>query len=194
MKTVCFFVLIVFYIKNIIYFYKCQYFVLVCILGVPFVIPKSSAYSFSGYPGTSPHWAWRKLQDLEWAGSCRTPVQLGVNVGKGVYRIEREGFLLGFYCFFTFRQSPSSRIFNETALLDLRLCRKHYSGWDCYHTLYSGWTKGIYGLWNVGRCIFRANKIYCQEFKVLWMSHLYEEPFQESQVLAGSVLIRKRGL
>ena len=51
--------------------------------------------------------------------------------------------------------------------------------------------QGLYmnlGEWEL---VFRVNVNHWLEFKVLGMPHLHGEAFQESQVLAGWVLIRK---
>lgn len=62
------------------------------------------------------------------------------------------GTLLDLVLYSPFSQRPSLSVFNETALLDnpdLWTCL--YLGWACIHTLYSEWTRTIYGLWGVGK-------------------------------------------
>jgi hypothetical protein len=69
--------------------------------------------------------------------------------------------------------------FNKTALLDnLSFCANLYSEWACIHTLYLGWTRAIYDPWRA-RSIFLLNKFHWLEFKVLGLSPLHREAFQE---------------
>lgn len=63
----------------------------------------------------------------------------------------------------------------------------------CMCILYSERNRGICGLWRVGRS-FRVNKNYWLEFKVLWMSPLHGEAFQEPRyLLVGSYQEKRKG-
>lgn len=78
----------------------------------------------------------------------------------------------------SFRQRPFLKISNETAL---------------FNELSFQGELGVY--MNLGECkgVLLRLKFHWLEFKVLDMLYLHGEAFQESQVLAGRVLIRKKG-